>query len=71
MNLPDKPERVVGRRVKTPGTDSSAQRTVEDARQWRHALGGLHVPRGVFRFATHEAADEWLWKMITRPRPNH
>jgi hypothetical protein len=35
---------------------------------WRQALGEVHIPKGVFRFHTHEEADEWLWKMITLPR---
>lgn len=39
-----------------------------NASAWRRAFGGVHVPKGVFRFRSHEEADEWLWKMITRPR---
>ena len=31
------------------------------------ATGGVRVPRGVHRFKTHEEADQWLWRMITRP----
>jgi len=26
--------------------------------------GGALVPRGVYRFATHEEADEWMVRMI-------
>ncbi len=59
----------VGRRLSAPdalraGTDTKAQ-----AIAWRKALGGVPVPRGVFRFKTHEEADQWLWQMMTRPRP--
>lgn len=31
--------------------------------------GRLFVPKGVYRFKTHEEADEWLMKMLTRPNP--
>ena len=45
-----------------------------DAIAWRRAFGGLPVARGVYRFRSHEEADEWLWRMmarssLTRPRP--
>ena len=29
------------------------------------------VPRGVYRFKTHEEADEWMIKMLTRPKHEH
>ena len=29
----------------------------------------LFVPKGVYRFKSHEEADEWLMKMLTRPNP--
>jgi hypothetical protein len=29
----------------------------------------LFVPRGVYRFKSHEEADAWLMKMLTRPNP--
>jgi len=35
---------------------------------WRESFGGVRVPRGVYRFKTHEEADQWLWRMITRPK---
>jgi hypothetical protein len=34
---------------------------------WRRSFGGVRVPRGVYRFKTHEEADQWLWRMIARP----
>ncbi|MBM4363537.1 MAG: hypothetical protein FJ104_12725 [Deltaproteobacteria bacterium] len=63
----DAPARVVGRR--RPAAQLSAQNdTKEAAIAWRRALPTPFVPRGVYRFASHEEADEWLWKMLTRPR---
>jgi hypothetical protein len=40
----------------------------EDARAWKRALGELPIPKGVYRFRTHEEADRWLWQMLTRRR---
>jgi hypothetical protein len=70
INLEETPGRIVGRRTGVTAPLAVAPRDVADAQQWRKVFGGLRVPRGVHRFATHEAADEWLWKMITRRRPN-
>ena len=29
------------------------------------------LPRGVYRFKTHEEADEWTLRMLTRPKADH
>ncbi len=67
VNIEEPIERVVGRRTKTsdPLSISSSRRA--DAIAWREAFGGIRVRRGVYRFRTHEDADEWLWKAIARP----
>jgi hypothetical protein len=57
--------KVVGRRRARPAMSAAAD-TRAKARAWRAALPTPFVPRGVYRFDTHEEADEWLWKMITR-----
>ena len=57
----------VGRRLSTDGL-SVAHSTKENARAWHEAFGGRMVPRGVYRFNSHEEADEWMWKMLTRPK---
>lgn len=59
--------RVVGRRVGAPNGLDPRTSSREQSEAWRRALGGVHIPKGVFRFQTHEEADEWLWRMITRP----
>ena len=46
---------------------NDAQRSA-DARAWKNAFGTLPIRKGVYRFRTHEEADEWLWQMLTRPR---
>ena len=40
----------------------------EDARAWKRALGELPIPKGVYRFHTHEEADQWLWQRLTSRR---
>jgi len=29
------------------------------------------IPRGVYRFHSHEEKDAWTLKMLTRPSPGH
>jgi hypothetical protein len=66
INVEEKIDRFVGRRTRTPDALSTATSTKADSIAWRKAFGGLRVPRGVHRFKTHEEADQWLWRMITR-----
>jgi hypothetical protein len=62
---PGAPRKTVGRR--RPGTTLDIEHdTKEDARAWRRAFPTPFVPKGVYRFRSHEEADDWLWKMITR-----
>ncbi len=61
----DVPSRVVGRR-RPAATLSAVVDTRAEARAWRAAFPTPFVPRGVYRFRSHEEADEWLWRMITR-----
>jgi hypothetical protein len=68
MNVEENIDRIVGRRTKTPDALSTATSTKADSIAWRNAFGGIRVPRGVHRFKTHEEADQWLWRMIARPR---
>ncbi len=67
INVEEPIERVVGRRTKQPNALSLTSHGKADAVAWRKAFGGLRVPRGVYRFRTHEEADAWLWRMMTRP----
>jgi hypothetical protein len=67
VNVEEKIDRFVGRRTGVPDALSTKQSNKADAIAWQKALGGLQVPRGVYRFKTHEEADEWLWRMICRP----
>ncbi len=58
--------KTVGRRRRVyPMKVSSAE--TEACRQWRRAGFGIRVPKGVYKFRSHEEADEWLMKHLTRP----
>jgi len=59
--------KIVGRR-KLRDTMRVQPGEIEASRAWRRWLGGVHIPKGVFRFRTHEEADEWMMRMLTRPR---
>jgi hypothetical protein len=70
FNVEEHIDKIVGRRRKVPDALSVANSRKADAIAWRKAFGGVRVPRGVYRFHTHEEADEWLWRMIARPTPS-
>jgi hypothetical protein len=60
-----KPEmRVVGRRKEPSGGLVAADNLLHLLRDLRGSRP--FVPRGVYRFKSHEEADEWLMKMLTR-----
>jgi hypothetical protein len=60
--------KVAGKR-KAPLSSLSTERdTAHAAKAWRKAFPTPFVPRGVYRFVTHEQADKWLMEMITRRR---
>ena len=67
INVEEDIRRVVGRRTAAPNGLSVAGSNKATSEAWRKAFGGIRVPRGVHRFKTHEEADEWLWRMISRP----
>lgn len=67
MNTPDK-IRVVGRRDPSKAGSEGLKGAENLLRLLCETPGGQDLaPRGVYRFKTHEEADEWLMKMLTRP----
>ena len=59
--------RVVGKR-RPPAGLSLANDTKAAVIAWRRAFDTPFVPKGVYRFTSHENADRWMQEMITRPR---
>ena len=67
INLQDPVGKMVGKRQRPPDLLNTTTDSRRRARSWRQAFPTPFVPKGVHRFRTHEEADQWLWKMITRP----
>jgi hypothetical protein len=68
VNTEEKPDRVVGKR-KAPSDRFKAGMEMQAlVRQLRSTFKLPGVPKGVYRFHTHEEADQWLMKMLARPR---
>ncbi|MDO8681184.1 MAG: hypothetical protein Q7R30_21920 [Acidobacteriota bacterium] len=67
INAEETIDRIVGKRTKTPDGLSTATSRKAESMAWRRSFGGVRIPRGVYRFKTHEDADRWLWRMIARP----
>jgi len=66
INLEENPGKTVGRRrAPCNPLDPGAHRKA-DAVAWQRAFATGGLPKGVFKFHSHEEADEWLWKMLTR-----
>lgn len=61
------PRKIVGRR-RPPNLLDPASDTQAAARAWRQAFPTPFVPKGVYRFSSHEEAQEWLTQMLTRRR---
>ena len=70
INVEEKIDKFVGRRRKTPDALSAETSRKADSIAWRKAFGGIRVPRGVYRFRTHEEADEWMNRILTQSDPN-
>jgi len=70
INLQEKIGKVVGKRQPPADSLSLEHSQKKNAVAWREAFGGLQIPKGVYRFKSHEEADAWLRKMIARPRSN-
>ena len=67
INIEDPVGKVVGKRRRPIKTLDPKQGSKKAARAWRKAFPTPFVPKGVYRFRSHEEADAWMWKMIARP----
>jgi len=53
----------VGRRKPRRGLTLEGSR-IRDMIAWRKAFGGVGVPKGAFRFNSHEEADHWMTQQL-------
>lgn len=68
VNIQDPAGKTVGRRKPPRDSFAAGMKLQELAVEWGKASGQGVAPKGVNRFGSHEEADEWMWKMISRPR---
>lgn len=66
VNVEEKIDRIVGRRTKTPDPLKTGMKLQTLAVEFHKAFKDRWAPKGVYRFATHEEADEWMMKMLAR-----
>ena len=66
VNTEEKIDRVVGRRAAAPDALSAGMRLQETGAQLHQSFKHRWMPKGIYRFKTHEEADEWMIKMLAR-----
>jgi hypothetical protein len=67
INLDENIGKTVGRRVEIPDPFAYAMALQKIASEILRSTGRGLCPRGVYKFKTHEEADEWMLKMQARP----
>ena len=66
INLEEKIDKVVGRRTRTPDGLQTGMQLQRLAVELHRSLLHRWAPKGVYRFRTHEEADEWMNRMLAR-----
>jgi hypothetical protein len=70
INAEEKIDKIVGRRTGTPDHWKSGMQLQSLAVDLHRSLGHRWARKGVYRFETHEEADEWMNRMLARSQ-NH
>lgn len=66
INVEEKIDRFVGHRTRTPDGLRTGMQLQATAAQLHKAFQHRWMPKGVYRFKTHEEADAWMTKMLAR-----
>lgn len=66
VNVEEKIDRFVGRRAPEPNSLRAGMQLQETAAQLHQSFKHRWMPKGVYRFKTHEEADEWMIQMLAR-----
>jgi len=69
INMEEEIGKTVGRRLGGSPLRVLPSET-ESNRKWRDSGYGVHARRGVYRFKSHEEADQWLMDRLTRKPAN-
>ena len=66
VNVEERIAKVVGRRTKTPDAFRSGMQLQALAVELHRSLKHRWASKGVYRFKTHQEADEWMNRMLAR-----
>jgi hypothetical protein len=66
INTEERIDRFLGRRTKTPDAFKTGMGLQATAVQLHKTFGHRWCRKGVYRFKTHEEADQWMTKMLAR-----
>jgi hypothetical protein len=66
INFEETIDKVVGRRTRTPDGFKSGMKLQSLAVELHRSFNERWAPKGVYRFRTHEEADEWMYRMLAR-----
>ena len=66
INVEEKIDRIVGRRAKAPDSLKAGMQLQSLGAELHKSFQHRWCPKGVYRFKTHEEADEWMTKMLAR-----
>jgi hypothetical protein len=66
INFEEKIDKVVGRRNRTPDASQGGMKLQVLAVELHRSLRHRWAAKGVYRFKTHEEADEWMNRMLAR-----
>ena len=66
INVEEEIDKVVGRRTRTPDGFQAGMQLQALAVELHRSLRHRWAPKGVYRFKTHEEADEWMNRMLAR-----
>lgn len=66
VNAEEKIDRFVGRRATAPDSLRAGMQLQETGAQLHQSFKHRWMPKGIYRFKTHEEAEEWMIKMLAR-----
>ena len=66
VNVEERIDRFVGRRAVAPDSLRAGMQLQETGAQLHQSFKHRWMPKGVYRFKTHEEAQEWMIKMLAR-----
>lgn len=66
INVEERIDKIVGRRTRTPDALQSGMQLQSLAVELHRSLGHRWARKGVYRFRTHEEADQWMNRMLAR-----